>query len=55
MLVTSPPQVEGVTITDDMEAALAETRRKVAEEETRRAKEEKKAAAAAAKKAEGEV
>ncbi|KAG2451742.1 hypothetical protein HYH02_003522 [Chlamydomonas schloesseri] len=45
-------QVEGVTITDDMEAALAESKRKAREEAERRAKEERRKAAAAAKKAE---
>ncbi|KAG2485768.1 hypothetical protein HYH03_015482 [Edaphochlamys debaryana] len=45
-------QVEGVTITDDMETALAENKRKAAEEAEARAKEEKRRAAAAAKKAE---
>ncbi|GIL50260.1 hypothetical protein Vafri_6478 [Volvox africanus] len=45
-------QVEGVTITDDLEAALADSKRKKAEEETRKAREAAKKAAAAAKKAE---
>ncbi|KAG2441809.1 hypothetical protein HXX76_003419 [Chlamydomonas incerta] len=45
-------QVEGVVITDDMEAALVESKRKAREEAERRAKEEKRKVAAAAKKAE---
>ncbi|GLI63195.1 hypothetical protein VaNZ11_006093 [Volvox africanus] len=45
-------QVEGVTITDDLEAALADRKRRKAEEEARKAREAAKKAAAAAKKAE---
>ncbi|EFJ44448.1 hypothetical protein VOLCADRAFT_121316 [Volvox carteri f. nagariensis] len=45
-------QVEGVTITDDMEAALADSKRKATEEEERRAQKAAKKAAEAARKAE---
>ncbi|GLC45484.1 hypothetical protein PLESTB_000319100 [Pleodorina starrii] len=45
-------QVEGVTITDDLEGALRESKRKAAEEADRREKEAARKAAAAAKKAE---
>ncbi|PNH07047.1 hypothetical protein TSOC_006549 [Tetrabaena socialis] len=47
-----PRGVEGVTITDDMEGALVETKRKAAEEEASRAKEQRRKAAATAKKTE---
>ncbi|GIL93115.1 hypothetical protein Vretifemale_20565 [Volvox reticuliferus] len=45
-------QVEGVTITDDLEAALADSKRKKVEAEARKAREAAKKAAAATKKAE---